>query len=105
MGGDEFVQVIGDLPVIAGERGHERLPVSLIPKRQRGQPQPGRPALGPLPQQRHLGRLEAEREGVVQQRPGLRVAEAKLRGADLQDLARGAQAAQRERRVRPCRDR
>ncbi len=99
------MQVIGDLPVIAGERGHESLPVGLIPKRQRGQPQPGRPALGPLPQQRHLGRLEVEREGVVQQRPGLRVAEAKLRGADLQDLARGAQAAQRERRIRPCRDR
>jgi len=77
----------------------------MIPKRQRGQPQPSRPALGPLPQQRHLGRLEAEREGVIQQSPGLRVAEAKLRGADLQDLARGAQPAQRERRVRPGRDR
>jgi X-Pro dipeptidyl-peptidase C-terminal non-catalytic domain len=105
LGGDELVEVLGDLPVIAGERGHERLPVALVLKRQRGQPQPGRPALGPLPQQRHLGRLEPEREGVVQQRPGLRLAEAKLRGADLQHLARGAHAAQRERRVRPGRDR
>ena len=64
-----------------------------------------RPALGPLPQHRHVGRLEPGRERVVQQCPGLGLAEAKLRGADLQDLARGAHAAQRERRISPSRDR
>ena len=48
-----FGQVVKDVPVAAGERGHERGGVVLSAQGQRGQLQPGRPPLGPGRQRRH----------------------------------------------------
>ena len=68
-GQDLGAQVVDDVAVAGLEAGDERARVGLAPQRQPGQVQPGRPALGPLPQPLGLvgGQLQAHR--LLQQRP------------------------------------
>ena len=73
-------------------------------QRQRGQVQGGRPALGPRLQPRDVRGRELETEGIDQECRRLLVAEAKVAGAHLGQLAPGAQAAQRQRRILPRRE-
>ena len=76
-----------------------------LAQRQRGELQPGRPALGALLQQLDVAGLEAERERAVEQRVGLGAVELQLVGAHLDQLAGGAQAGERQRRVGARRER
>ena len=87
------MQVVADQPVAAGEVPDESVPVLLGARRERGQLQSGRPTLGPRSQQLDVGRLEPELERAVQQRFGLRLAEAEVGRSDLGHLAGRAQAA------------
>ena len=82
----------------AGERGHERSGILVSAQRQRGQLQPGRPALGPGRQRRHR-RVRQVRRHVLEQLPGLRGREPQLGLAYLGQLAAGPQAGQPQRRV------
>ncbi len=50
-------QVFGHRPLGPGELGRQPPRVGVPGQRQRGQPQPGRPAFGPLHQRRHLGQV------------------------------------------------
>ena len=92
-------QVVGDQPVAAGEGGHERRRVGPVAQRQPGQLQPGRPALGALDQRRHLRVGQAQPHALAQERGRLLGAEAQVGGAQLGQLAAGAQARQGQRRV------
>ena len=47
-------QVVGDMAVVAVERGDERVRVLPVANRQAGQDQPGRPALGPFHEALHV---------------------------------------------------
>ena len=93
-----FGQVVQDVPVAAGERGHERGGIGLSAQRQRGQLQPGRPALGPGRQRRHRP-LRQRRRRVLEQFGGLRGHEPKLGLAYLGQLAARSQPRQRQRRI------
>jgi hypothetical protein len=93
-----FGQVVQDVPVAAGERGHERGGIVLPAQGQRGQLQPGRPALGPGRQRRHR-RIRQSRRRVLEQLPGLRGGEPQVGRADLGQLAAGPQPRQRQRRI------
>ena len=91
-------QVVQDVPVAAGERGHERGGILVPAQRQRGQLQPGRPPLGPGRQRRHR-RIRESRRRVLEQLGGLRGREPQLGLAYLGQLAAGPQPRQRQRRV------
>ena len=93
-----FGQVVQDVPVAAGERGHEAGRIVVPAQGQRGQRQPGRPALGPGRQRRHR-RIRQGRRRVLEQFPGLRGSEPQLGRAYLGQLAAGPQPRQRQRRV------
>ena len=93
-----FGQVVQDVPVAAGERGHEAGGIVMSAQRQRGQRQPGRPALGPGRQRRHR-RIRQRRRRVLEQLPGLRGREPQLGHAYLGQLAAGPQPRQRQRRI------
>ena len=82
-------------------RGDERPGIGAAPQRQPGQDQPGRPALGPLPQPLRLlgGQLQAH--GLVQEGGGLGVGEPQVDDPQLGQLAAGAQPGQGQRRVDP----
>ena len=91
-------QVVQDVPVAAGERGHESSGILVSAQRQRGQLQPGRPALGPRRQRRHR-RIRQGPRRVLEQLPGLRGREPQLGLAYLGQLAAGPQPGQSQRRV------
>ncbi len=91
-------QVVQDIPVAAGERGHEAGGIVMSAQGQRGQRQPGRPALGPGRQRRHR-RIRQGRRRVLEQLPGLRGGEPQLGRAHLGQLAAGPQPRQRQRRI------
>ena len=92
-------EVVGHQPVPAGEGGHERRRVGPVAQRQPGQLQPGRPALGALDQRRHLRLGQAQPHARAQQGGRLLDAEAQVGRPHLDELAAGAQARQRQRRV------
>ena len=100
-GQDLGAQVVHDVAVAGLEAGDERSRVGLAPQRQPGQVEPGRPALGPLPQPLGLvgGQLQAHR--LTQQLVGLGAGEAELGDAQLDQLAAGPQAGQGQGRVDP----
>ena len=91
-------QVVQDVTVAAGERGHEGGGIVVPAQGQRGQRQPRRPALGPGPQRRHR-RIRQRRRHVLEQLPGLRGPEPQLGRAHFGQLAAGPQPGQRQRRV------
>ena len=93
-----FGQVVQDVPVAAGERGHEAGGIVVSAQGQRGQLQPGRPALGPGRQRRHR-RIRQGRHRVLEQLPGLRGRKPQLGRAYLGQLVAGPQPRQRQRRV------
>ena len=92
-------QVVGHQPVAAGEGRHERGRVGAVAQRQGGQLQAGRPALGARHQRRHLPLRQAQPHARVQELGGLLGSEAQVGGAHLGQLAAGAQARQRQRRI------
>jgi hypothetical protein len=91
-------QVLGDRPLAAAELRSEPLRIWVPGHRQRGQPQPGRPALGSPHQrrQRGLGQLNANR---LEQRPRLIEAELRVGGTDLGQLALQPQPVQVQPRL------
>ena len=82
----------------AGERGHEPGGIVMPAQRQRGQRQPGRPALGPGRQRRHR-RIGQGRPRVLEQLRRLRGREPQLSRAHFGQLAACPQPRQRQRRV------
>ena len=91
-------QVLGDRALAAAELGRETFRIGMPGQRQRRQPQPRRPAFGPVIQdaqsdvrQRHAGRVE--------QRPRLRRAEPQIGRADLAKLSGQAQPVQAQPQV------
>ena len=102
---DHLVQVVADLAVVAGQRADERGAVAAAPEGERGELEPGRPALRPLLQPVHVGRFEAELERAVEQLVGLGVGELQLLRPDLHELAGRPEARERQRRVGAAGDR
>ena len=98
-------EIVDDGPVVARERRDERARVLAPRQRQRGELQARGPALGPVLEPGDVGRIESVRAGAAQQRRGLRVREAQLGRADLDQLAPHAQAPERQRGLRAGRDR
>ena len=93
-------QVLGHRPLAAGELGREPVLVVVPGQRQRRQPQPGRPPLGPLVKhpQRRLAQLHP---GGRQQLPRLGQTEPQVGGADLGQLAFQPQPVQPQPQVVP----
>lgn len=91
-------QVVGDRGAVGGERADERLRVGAALHRQRGQAQPGRPAVGTFDQPRdtRLCDLQTVR---AQQQAGVGGGEHQIGVADLGDLAARPIAVQRQQRV------
>jgi len=91
-------QVLGHRTVVARELGHEPFRVRVPVEGQDGQPQPGRPAFGPLVQhgQHRVGQREP---GSGQELTGLVLGEAQLRGADLGQLPGQPELVQAQREV------
>ena len=102
---DHLVQVVADLAVVAGQRADERGAVAAAAEGERGELEPGGPALRPLLQPVHVGRFEAELERAVEQLVGLGVGELQLLHADLHELAGRPQTCERQRRVGAAGDR
>ena len=86
------------------ERRHQRVLVRLAGQRQRGQVDPGRPALGARDEQVDVGVVEAELEAAVEERPGLLGGEAQRVGPQLEQLPVRPQRAERQGRVGPGRE-
>ena len=74
-------------------------------QRQRGEEEPGDPALGALVQSRDRRLVELERVQVVEQHLGLAGREAQRVGVELQEVSTRAQARDRQRRLRARGDR
>ncbi len=91
-------QVVQDVAVAAGERGHEGGGIVVAAQGQRGQLQPGRPAFGPGRQRRHR-RIRQARRHLLEQLPGFCGREPKLGLAQLGQLAACPQPRHRQRRV------
>ena len=91
-------QVVGHRPLAAGKLFGEPLRVRVPGKRQRGQAQPGRPALGPLVQRRQH-RVRQLDPGCLEQRPRLGQGEPQIGGADLGELALQPQPVQPQPQV------
>ena len=91
-------QVLRHRPLAAGELGREPLRVRVPGQRQRRQPQPGRPPLGPLVQhpQRRPGQLHPRRR---QQLPRLGQAEPQVGRAELGQLPLQPQPVQSQPQV------
>ena len=90
----------------AGERLDEAGDVSGAgPGRQRGELQPGRPALGARLERGDVRGIEPQLHHVVEERLRFVGGEPEIRGPELDELAAGAQAGQRQRRVDPGRHR
>ena len=102
---DLFRQVVDDVAVRRAERVDERLAVGRRLHREVREVQAGRPALGPLVEGLDRRRIEVEREDVVEQLLRFVRGELEVGRAELDEVADRAQAGDRERRVRPARDR
>ena len=90
---------VDDVRAGAVEGPHQPGLVRLARQRQRGQVDPGRPALGARDEQVDVGGGEAEPEAAVEELVRLGPREAQVVRAQLEQLAVGAQRAQRQRRV------
>ena len=100
LAGDDFLgQKIQDEAVTAGKRLDEAVEVVLAFHRQGGHLQPGNPAFGARFEGRHIGGVQVEAHTFRQEGSGFGGAEAQIGGAQLEQLAPGAQASQRHRRV------
>ena len=97
--GEDLVgQVVGHRAVVAGELGDEGVRVILAGQGQPGQPQPRRPALGPLHEALELVRAQGEPEAGEHRRALLR-GEREVGGAHLAEATGEAQPGEREVRV------
>ena len=98
-------QVVQDEAVAAGERVDEAGHPAGVPGagaaagRESGQLQPGGPSLGAVLEGGDVRRIEVEAHDVVEERVRLVGGEAQVRGAQLEELAAGAQPGQGQRRV------
>ena len=99
LGGQHLLdQVAGDGPVVAGQVGDEPPWLGVLAQREGGQPQPGRPALGPPPQRLQLG--PGQLDPVAGQQHGrLLEREGQVGLADLGELAGHPQPVQGQWRV------
>ena len=88
----------------AGEGLDEAGDVLLVAQRERGQLQPGDPALRPLLQGRNLLTSKAKAHRAAEEVGRLLAGEAEVRGAQLRELAPGAQAGEGQVRVLARRD-
>jgi hypothetical protein len=79
-------QVLRHRPLAAGELGREPVRIAMPGQRQRRQPQPRRPALGPFVQQPERG-IGQRYPGRLEQRPRLVPGEAQIGRPDLGELA------------------
>ena len=91
-------QVLGHRPLGAGELFGEPPRIGVPGQRQRRQPQPGRPPLGPLHQQRRIGQLHP---GGVEQFLGLGHSEPQIWLADFGQLAVQPQPVQAQAHIMP----
>ena len=91
-------QVLGDRALTATELGRETFRIGVPGQRQRRQPQPRRPALGPVIQQSQRG-VGQRHPGRVQQRPSIRPAEPQIGRANLGELPGQAQPVQAQPQV------
>ena len=91
-------QVLGDGPLAAGELGGEPVRVRMPGQRQRRQPQPRRPALGPLVQQPQ-GRIRQRYRGRLEQRPRLIEGKEQIGRPDLGQLSLQPQPVQTQPQV------
>jgi MFS family permease len=91
-------QVFGHRPLGPGELRRQPPRIGVPGQPQRGQPQPRRPALGPLHQPRHLGQVHPSR---LEQLPRLGHGEPQIRLADLGQLALQPQPVQAQPHVMP----
>ena len=91
-------QVLRDRALAAGELGREPVRIRVPGQRQRRQPQPRRPALGPViqPGQRRIGERYPRRR---EQRPRLLQGEAQVGRADLGELALQPQPVQAQPQI------
>ncbi|MDP9207529.1 MAG: hypothetical protein M3O65_03335 [Actinomycetota bacterium] len=92
-------QVVGDMAVVAMERGDEGAGVLPAAKRQTGQDQPRRPALGPLGQTLGVAGPQLQPHRPVQEGQGFFVGELQVGDPDLGQLSPGSHPGQRQRRV------
>ena len=100
-----LAQVVQDIAVTAGERGHEGGRVGLAAQGQGRELQPGRPSLGSLGQRGHsrIGQGRARPPGhLPQQRAGLARREPQVGGPQLGQLPAGPQPRQGQRRIGPA---
>ena len=95
---DLLTQVVQDVPVAAGESGHEAHDVGLVAQGQRGQLQPDGPALGPLGQRGHRGKVEFGHD-LAEQFGRLIQVEPEIGCAHLTQLAPAPVPGQRQRRI------
>lgn len=109
---DLLDEVVEDESMASGERLDEPGDVLRAvgrsgtgPSRQRGQLQPGRPALGARFERGHERGVELQLHHVVEERLRFAGGEPQVGGAHLHELATRAQARQRQRRVGPRRHR
>ena len=103
-GQDLVGEVVDDEPVAARERsdeGGDLVAVGDAAQRQRGQLQPGDPALRPLVEHLRVLDRDGEAHGRGEEGVGLAGGEPEVGGTQLDELAAGAQPRQRQRRVGP----
>ena len=92
-------QEVDDVGGRAVERAHQAVAVVAAGERQRGQVDPRGPALGPRDEELDVGRRQPEAEATVEELRCLGDAEAKVVGAQLEELAPCSEGAERQRRV------
>ncbi len=100
---DLVQQVVRDGPIVARETAQEAGAIRLRGERERGEADPGGPALGAIAQRLDiaLGQIGRER---LERLAALVHGERELGGPDLGEVVRQAQALQAQARVRPCRE-
>jgi hypothetical protein len=91
-------EVVADGHVGPGEAVDERARVGMVAQRDRGQPQRGRPSLGPPPELPEVLRRELDAEG-LEHRRRLVACEREVRGPDRGEAALEPHAADRDGRV------
>ena len=96
---DFFDQIVEHEVVAAGERGDEAGSVFTALQRDRGELQTGDPALGPAFERTDLVGGEVEVHDLVEKAGGLGRGEAQIGGAQLGQLASGAQSGQGQRGI------
>ncbi len=98
-------EVVDDVAVVARERRDERGDILASPHRDRGELESRDPALRPRLERVHVGARERESHPVVEVRGRLVGREPEVGGADLDELAPGTHAGERQRRVGAGEDR